>query len=75
VRDLLSGRAMKDWILRQMPTPEEILKLFPDGFYDNNSALSESHSRNRKKMNTRELLRLQLFVLKLRIRTGDIRSK
>lgn len=35
VRDLLSGRAIKDWDFTTSATPEEILKLFPDGFYDN----------------------------------------
>ncbi len=35
VRDLLSGRKMKDWDFATNATPEEILKLFPDAFYDN----------------------------------------
>lgn len=35
VRDLLSGRAIKDWDFTTSATPEEILKIFPDGFYDN----------------------------------------
>lgn len=35
VRDLLYGRAIKDWDFTTSATPEEILKLFPDGFYDN----------------------------------------
>jgi tRNA nucleotidyltransferase/poly(A) polymerase len=35
VRDLLSGRRMKDWDFATDATPEEILKLFPDAFYDN----------------------------------------
>jgi tRNA nucleotidyltransferase/poly(A) polymerase len=35
VRDLLCGRAIKDWDFTTSATPEEILKLFPNGFYDN----------------------------------------
>lgn len=35
VRDLLIGRNIKDWDLTTNATPDEILKLFPDGFYDN----------------------------------------
>lgn len=35
MRDLLYGRAIKDWDFTTSATPEEILKLFPDGFYDN----------------------------------------
>lgn len=35
VRDLLLDRAIKDWDLTTNATPEEILKVFPDGFYDN----------------------------------------
>ncbi|MDP3888668.1 MAG: hypothetical protein Q8Q24_01345 [bacterium] len=35
VRDLLMGREVKDWDFTTNATPEEILKIFPDGFYDN----------------------------------------
>lgn len=35
VRDMLLGRPVKDWDLTTNATPEEMLKLFPDGFYDN----------------------------------------
>lgn len=35
VRDLLSHRHVTDWDLTTDATPEEMLKLFPDAFYDN----------------------------------------
>lgn len=35
VRDVISGRAVEDWDFTTSATPEEILKIFPDGFYDN----------------------------------------
>src|SRR4030042_4467695 len=35
VRDLLTGRSVDDWDFTTSATPEEILKIFPDGFYDN----------------------------------------
>lgn len=35
VRDLISKRNVKDWDLTTNATPEEMLKLFPEGFYDN----------------------------------------
>lgn len=35
VRDILMEKATKNWDLTTNATPEEILKLFPDGFYDN----------------------------------------
>jgi len=35
VRNLLMKRPIKDWDLTTNATPQEILKLFPDGFYDN----------------------------------------
>ena len=35
VRDLLMGRAVHDWDFTTNATPEEILKLYPDAFYDN----------------------------------------
>lgn len=35
VRDLLIGRPTKGWDFTTNATPEEILKLFPDSFYDN----------------------------------------
>ncbi|MEN9406816.1 MAG: hypothetical protein RLZZ455_32 [Candidatus Parcubacteria bacterium] len=35
VRDLLLNRGVKDWDFTTNATPEEILTLFPEGFYDN----------------------------------------
>lgn len=35
VRDLLMGRNVGDWDFATNATPEEILELFPEGFYDN----------------------------------------
>lgn len=35
VRNMLLGKKVKDWDLTTNATPEKILKLFPDGFYDN----------------------------------------
>ncbi len=35
VRDLLVGKETKGWDFTTNATPEEILKLFPDSFYDN----------------------------------------
>ncbi len=35
VRDLLTGRITYDWDFTTNATPDEILKLFADGFYDN----------------------------------------
>ena len=35
VRDLLMGKRVEDWDFTTDAKPEEILKLFPDGFYDN----------------------------------------
>ncbi len=35
IRDLLVGRVHKDWDFATSATPEEILKLFPKGFYNN----------------------------------------
>lgn len=35
VRDILMKRKVKDWDFATNATPEQILKLFPDGFYDN----------------------------------------
>ncbi len=35
VRDLLLNQQPKDWDFTTNATPEEILKVFPDGFYDN----------------------------------------
>lgn len=35
VRDLILGREIKNWDFTTNATPEEILKLFPDGFYNN----------------------------------------
>ncbi|MDP3998381.1 MAG: CCA tRNA nucleotidyltransferase [bacterium] len=35
VRDLITGRQVRDWDFTTNATPEEILNLFPGGFYDN----------------------------------------
>src|SRR5438270_9804680 len=35
VRNMLLNKPVKDWDLTTDATPEEILKLFPEGFYDN----------------------------------------
>ena len=35
VRDLLLERKPKDWDLATIATPEEIIALFPDSFYEN----------------------------------------
>ncbi len=35
VRDLISKKIIDDWDFTTSATPEEILKIFPDGFYDN----------------------------------------
>ncbi len=35
VRDLLMGKMVSDWDFTTDATPEEILKLYPDAFYDN----------------------------------------
>jgi len=35
VRDLLLGRTPQDWDIATSATPEEIIKLFPDGFREN----------------------------------------
>lgn len=35
VRNMLLDKPIKDWDLTTDATPEDILKLFPDGFYDN----------------------------------------
>lgn len=35
VRDILLKRTVKDWDFTTNATPEQILKLFPEGFYDN----------------------------------------
>src|SRR3990167_2840772 len=35
VRDILTSRIVNDWDFTTNATPEEILKLFPEGFYDN----------------------------------------
>jgi tRNA nucleotidyltransferase (CCA-adding enzyme) len=35
VRDLLMGKGVNDWDFTTDATPEQILELFPDGFYDN----------------------------------------
>lgn len=35
VRDMLLQKPVKDWDFATSATPEEILKIFPDGFYDN----------------------------------------
>ncbi|MBI2066153.1 hypothetical protein HYT60_01460 [Candidatus Woesebacteria bacterium] len=35
VRDVLMGKPVDDWDFTTNATPEEILKIFPEGFYDN----------------------------------------
>src|SRR5690242_1131955 len=35
VRDMLLGKSVKDWDMTTNATPDEILKVFPAGFYDN----------------------------------------
>ncbi len=35
VRDLLMGKIVYDWDFTTNATPEQILKVYPDGFYDN----------------------------------------
>src|SRR6185436_50888 len=35
VRDILMGKDVKDWDYTTNATPQEILKLFPNGYYDN----------------------------------------
>lgn len=35
VRDILMGKIVYDWDFTTNATPDEILKIFPDGFYDN----------------------------------------
>jgi len=35
VRDILTSRIVNDWDFTTNATPEEILKLFPEGYYDN----------------------------------------
>lgn len=35
VRDLIMGRIVNDWDFTTNATPDEILKVIPDGFYDN----------------------------------------
>jgi len=35
VRDLLTKKSAEDWDFTTNATPKEILKIFPDGFYDN----------------------------------------
>src|SRR5438270_7811508 len=35
VRNILLNKPVKDWDMTTNATPEEIIKLFPDAFYDN----------------------------------------
>src|SRR6185437_10086888 len=35
VRNIMLGKPVKDWDMTTLATPEEMLKLFPDAFYDN----------------------------------------
>ncbi|MBI2597275.1 HDIG domain-containing protein [Candidatus Daviesbacteria bacterium] len=35
IRDLLMGKNIKDWDFTTDASPEQILKIFPEGFYDN----------------------------------------
>ena len=64
VRDLLMGRGVSDWDFTTDAKPEEILKLFPEGFYDNkfgtvgiqSSAISYQLSdKKQKKVDDRRL--------------------
>lgn len=48
VRDLLLGRKDFDWDFTTNATPEEILKIFPEGFYDNKfGTVGISHESSR----------------------------
>ena len=35
VRDVLMGKVVYDWDFTTNATPEQILELYPDGYYDN----------------------------------------
>ncbi len=35
VRNIMLGKKVKDWDMTTLATPEDMLKLFPDAFYDN----------------------------------------
>lgn len=60
VRDLLMGREVCDWDFTTDAKPEEILKIFPEGFYDNkfgtvgvsvHGSLFMVHGKEKKSMN------------------------
>jgi tRNA nucleotidyltransferase (CCA-adding enzyme) len=49
VRDLITNRNVTDWDFTTNATPEEILKIFPEGFYDNQfGTVGISHSSSVK---------------------------
>ena len=49
VRNILMGRKPPDWDFTTNATPEEILKIFPDGFYDNSfGTVGISHKSSKK---------------------------
>lgn len=56
VRDLLLGRPPKDWDICTNATPEEIIKIFPDNFYENKfgtvTILVESADENLRQIET-----------------------
>ena len=54
VRDILQNKTPKDWDLTTDATPEEMLKLFPDAFYDNSFGTVGIPVESLKKQNTQE---------------------
>ncbi len=50
VRDLIMGKGVSDWDFTTDAKPEEILKLFPDGFYDNKFGTVGIKSEDRRLM-------------------------
>ena len=48
VRDLLMGTEPKDWDITTNAKPEEIQKIFPDNFYDNNFETVTIITKNKK---------------------------
>jgi len=59
VRDMLTSRPITDWDLTTNATPDEMLKLFPDAFYDNSFGTVGIPLKNEKEMENPEA-RLQL---------------
>ena len=47
VRNLLMGKNVSDWDFTTNASPEEILKLFPEGFYDNKFGTVEFQLKNK----------------------------